>query len=104
MIHIHTHSIKILADLTTPVSLFLKLREHFPEILLLESSDYSSKEDSQSFICFDPLLTLKNHDGQYELKNHLGNVMAVVSDRKYSLKDKEGRLDGVKADVRSLYN
>ncbi len=71
MIRIHTHSIKILADLTTPVSLFLKLREHFPEILLLESSDYSSKEDSQSFICFDPLLTLKNHDGQYELKNHL---------------------------------
>jgi anthranilate synthase component 1 len=71
MIRIHTHSIKILADLTTPVSLFLKLREHFPEILLLESSDYSSKEDSQSFICFDPLLTLKNQDGQYELKNHL---------------------------------
>ncbi len=61
----------MLSDLTTPVSLFLKLREHFPEILLLESSDYSSKEDSQSFICFDPLLTLKNQDGQYELKNHL---------------------------------
>jgi anthranilate synthase component I len=73
MINIHTHAIKMLSDLTTPVSLFLKLREHFPEILLLESSDYSSKEDSQSFICFDPLLTLKHQNGQYELKNQLDN-------------------------------
>ena len=75
MINIQTHSIKILSDLTTPVSLFLKLREHLPEILLLESSDYSSKEDSQSFICFDPLLTLKHKDGQYELKNHVENKL-----------------------------
>ncbi|HMU02366.1 MAG TPA: anthranilate synthase component I family protein, partial [Saprospiraceae bacterium] len=73
MININTHSIKLLSDLTTPVSLFLKLREHFPEILLLESSDYSSKEDSQSFICFEPLLTLKYVNAQYELKNHLNN-------------------------------
>jgi anthranilate synthase component I len=73
MINIHTHAIKMLSDLTTPVSLFLKLREHFPEILLLESSDYSSKEDSQSFICFDPLLTLKYVNDQYELKNHVEN-------------------------------
>ena len=75
MLHIKTNSIKILSDLTTPVSLFLKLREHFPEILLLESSDYSSKEDSLSFICFDPLLTLKNQDGQYSLKNYVDNLL-----------------------------
>ena len=73
MINIQTHSIKILSDLTTPVSLFLKLREHFPEILLLESSDYSSKEDSLSFICFDPILTLKYSSGQYNIKNHTDN-------------------------------
>ncbi|MBK9257136.1 MAG: anthranilate synthase component I family protein [Saprospiraceae bacterium] len=76
MIHIKTHSIKMLSDLTTPVSLFLKLREHFPEILLLESSDYSSKEDSLSFICFDPLLTLKYEEDQYNLKNHAENLFS----------------------------
>ncbi len=75
MLKININSIKILSDLTTPVSLFLKLREHFPEILLLESSDYSSKEDSQSFICFDPLLTLKHKGGHYELKNHVENTL-----------------------------
>ena len=50
---------KLLSDLTTPVSMFLKLRERYAEVLLLESSDYSSKEDSLSFICFDSLATLE---------------------------------------------
>jgi anthranilate synthase component 1 len=62
---------KLLSDLTTPVSIFLKLREHFPEILLLESSDYSSKEDSQSFICFDPILTLQFENGNFIFTNKL---------------------------------
>ncbi len=47
-----------LADLTTPLGLFLKIRERYSEVLLLESSDYSSKEDSQSFLCFDSLTQL----------------------------------------------
>lgn len=49
----------IIADLYTPVSLFLKIRAHFHQVLLLESSDYSSKENSMSFLCFDPIAGLK---------------------------------------------
>jgi len=45
----------LLADFYTPVSLFLQARQKYHQVLLLESSDYSSKEDSQSFICFDSL-------------------------------------------------
>lgn len=52
----------MLSDLTTPVSLFLKLREVFPEILLLESSDYSSKEGSLSFLCLESIATLAIKD------------------------------------------
>jgi len=44
-----------LGDIYTPVSLYLKIRQKFHQALLLESSDYSSKEDSHSFICFDAL-------------------------------------------------
>ena len=55
---------KLLGDLITPVSLFLKIREIYPEILLLESSDYSSKEDSLSFICFDPISTFTLKEGR----------------------------------------
>lgn len=53
---------KFLSDLYTPVSCFLKLRHKYPQLLLLESSDYSSKENSRSYICFDPLegISLEN--------------------------------------------
>jgi len=46
---------KILADIITPVSIYLKVRDIYPNSLLLESSDYHSKENSYSFICMDPL-------------------------------------------------
>lgn len=46
---------KILADIITPVSIYLKVRDVYPNTLLLESSDYHSKENSFSFICMDPL-------------------------------------------------
>jgi len=46
---------KIISDLYTPVGCFLRLRQKYHQVLLLESSDYSSKENSKSFICFKPL-------------------------------------------------
>ena len=52
---LNIHKRQVLSDLTTPVSLYLKVREQYPELLLLESSDYSSKENSMSFLCFDSL-------------------------------------------------
>jgi anthranilate synthase component 1 len=55
---------KILADIITPVSIYLKVRDVFPNSLLLESSDYHSKENSYSFICMDPLAEFLVHDNQ----------------------------------------
>jgi anthranilate synthase component 1 len=46
---------RILADIITPVSIYLKVRDVYPNALLLESSDYHSKENSYSFICLDPI-------------------------------------------------
>ncbi|MCU4175758.1 anthranilate synthase component I family protein [Carboxylicivirga sp. N1Y90] len=43
------------ADVTTPVSLYLKLRDVYPNTILLESSDYHGNSNSMSFICFNPL-------------------------------------------------
>ena len=42
---------EILADTVTPVSVYLKMRDIFPNALLLESSDHHSLENSYSFIC-----------------------------------------------------
>ncbi|HYK77949.1 MAG TPA: anthranilate synthase component I family protein, partial [Daejeonella sp.] len=46
---------RLLADTTTPVSIYLRLRDSFPNSILLESSDYHSRENSRSYVCFDPI-------------------------------------------------
>lgn len=46
---------KRLADTITPVSIYLRLRDVFPNTLLLESSDYHSRENSVSYVCADPV-------------------------------------------------
>jgi len=51
---ITTHK-KLLADTTTPVSIYLRLRDVFPNSLLLESSDYHSRENSLSYVCCGPM-------------------------------------------------
>jgi anthranilate synthase component 1 len=45
-----TISKKLLGDLHTPVSIYLKMRDIYPESVLLESSDYHGGENSYSFI------------------------------------------------------
>ncbi len=66
---------EILADTVTPVSVYLKMRDIFPNALLLESSDHHSLENSYSFICLKPeasieveqfRTTKKYPDGQME--------------------------------------
>ena len=52
---LHTKSKKLLADTFTPVSVYLKIRDKFPNSLLLESSDYHANDNSFSFICFNPM-------------------------------------------------
>lgn len=50
---------KLLADIITPVSIYLRLRDQFPNSILLESSDYHGNENSFSFICCQPYATIK---------------------------------------------
>ena len=52
---LHTTSKKLLADTFTPVSVYLKIRDKFPNSLLLESSDYHANDNTFSFICFNPI-------------------------------------------------
>jgi anthranilate synthase component 1 len=63
-----THK-KLLADTTTPVSIYLRLRDVFPNSLLLESSDYHSRENSLSFVCCAPIsgLILDNDNTEKEI-------------------------------------
>jgi anthranilate synthase component 1 len=55
---------ELLGDLHTPVSLYLKLRDLYPESVLLESSDYHGNEDSLSYLALYPLarISVNNHE------------------------------------------
>ncbi len=61
---ITTTTKKLLADTTTPVSIYLRLRDVFPNSLLLESSDYHSRENSLSYVCCEPISGLILNDGK----------------------------------------
>ena len=51
----HVKSKKMLADLCTPVSTYLHLRDLYPQSALMESSDYHGGENGRSFIGIQPI-------------------------------------------------
>ncbi|MFD0862578.1 anthranilate synthase component I family protein [Sungkyunkwania multivorans] len=53
---------KILSDTITPVSVYLKVRDRFPNSILLESSDYHANDNSFSYICFNPIASINVED------------------------------------------
>ena len=66
---------KRIADTVTPVGLYLRLRDVYPNTLLLESSDYHSKEESYSFIAIEPVVTIKTEEHQLSV-SHKGVKLA----------------------------
>ena len=58
------HAKKLLADTYTPVSIYLKLRDHFGGSVLLESTDFRSMENCFSFIAVEPIATFKVQNGK----------------------------------------
>ena len=50
---------KIIADTITPVSIYLKVRDQFPNSILLENSDYRATDNSFSYVCCNPIASIK---------------------------------------------
>lgn len=55
------------ADLETPVGIYLKIRDLYPQSALLESSDYHTSQNSVSFIGVDPIGGFTVNNGQIHL-------------------------------------
>lgn len=53
-----TNTKRLLGDLHTPVSIYLKVRDAYSQSALLESSDYHAGENSLSFIALCPLASI----------------------------------------------
>jgi anthranilate synthase component 1 len=54
-IEINTTCKKLLADVYTPVGIYLRVRDRFRDTVLLESTDHHAAENSWSFICVNAI-------------------------------------------------
>ncbi|MCX2576093.1 anthranilate synthase component I family protein [Pedobacter sandarakinus] len=97
MFRINTTYKKMLADTTTPVSIYLRLRDIYPNSILLESSDYHSRENAMSFVCAEPVagIILKGSrletyfpDGTVQIKESK-NLIDEIADFKDQFKETE---------------
>ena len=59
-----TNSRTILADLYTPVGVYLRLRDIYPQSALMESSDYHDANNSRSFIGINPIASVAIGHGE----------------------------------------
>ena len=84
-----TTSKTILADLYTPVGVYMRLRDLYPQSALMESSDYHDQSNSRSFIGINPMAsvaighgiaTIGFPDGtteQHEINKEYGTADAI---------------------------
>ncbi|MCM1108509.1 MAG: anthranilate synthase component I family protein [Clostridium sp.] len=69
----HTLSRRIVGDLYTPVSIYLKVRDMYPQSALMESSDYHSRDNSRSFIALNPIASIAIGHGTATMQYPDGN-------------------------------
>jgi anthranilate synthase component 1 len=72
---------KKLADVHTPVGIYLRLRDRFRDTILLESSDHHAAENSYSFICINAIAGIEIRD-----KNRIEFKLPNESPEKTNLK------------------
>ena len=102
---------KLLADTTTPVSIYLRLRDTFPNCLLLESSEYHSRDNNISYICCQPIAGILldqdklqvNYPGQQKIHKKASeiNLRQEVSDFRQAFQGKD--IDDVKVISNGLF-
>ena len=84
-----TTSKTILADLYTPVGVYMRLRDLYPQSALMESSDYHDQSNSRSFIGINPMASVAIGHGiasigfpdgtteQHEINKEYGTADAI---------------------------
>jgi len=78
-----TISKKRLSDTITPVGMYSKIRDKYANSLLLESSDYHSKEESYTFLCVEPIVTLKANENEFSVYYHDEKVASNKIERNF---------------------
>lgn len=86
-IKIVTSMKKMLADVYTPVGIYLRLRDRFRDTILLESTDHHAAENSYSFICINAIGGIEVKAGEVETKFPGQNAERTPLNGKVALQD-----------------
>ena len=78
-----TTSRTILADLYTPVGVYMRLRDIYPQSALMESSDYHDKDNSRSFIGINPMASVAIGHGKATVTYPDGSTLEHEVNRDY---------------------
>ncbi len=79
-----TTSRTILADLYTPVGVYLRLRDLYPQSVLMESSDYHEASNSRSFIGISPIASVVVGHGMATITYPDGSTKSHEVDGQYT--------------------
>ena len=79
----HTSSKTILADLYTPVGVYMRLRDLYAQSALMESSDYHDMNNSRSYIGVNPIASIAIGHGIATITYPDGNVRTKEISKDY---------------------
>ncbi len=74
-----------LGDLQTPIGIYLKIRDLYQNSVLLESSDYNSAANSNSYIAFSPMASYVVKDNEIKIQYTDGVTETLPVTDKYSV-------------------
>lgn len=85
-IKLNNYHKKIFADTITPVEVYLKIRDIYPNSLLLENSDYMLANNNYSFICFNQIgyIKIKNNEITFSYPGEAVTSMQLSKNEKVS--------------------
>ena len=105
--HVVSRHKRMLADIITPVSIYLRIRDRFLNSILLESSDYHGNDNSFSYIAFDPVSRFSYADGKLTI-NMPGEVEQTtklpIQGMKQALQDYKDRFQHEKSPFSFITN
>jgi anthranilate synthase component 1 len=85
-IKLNNYHKKIFADTITPVEVYLKIRDIYPNSLLLENSDYMLANNNYSFICFNQIgyIKIKNNKITFSYPGEAATSKLISKNEKVS--------------------
>ena len=107
-IKLNNYQKKIFADTITPVEVYLKIRDIYPNSLLLENSDYMLANNNYSFICFNQIgyIKIKNNEITFSYPGETVNSKLLSKNEKVSdiIHQYLDRFETSKSDFKFLNN